>query len=64
MISFTPYWISGMKEYIAKTLFEAAKRKAATLGISVLKCLMTKMFNDHQDHTKIWITECNTKLRT
>ena len=25
MIFFTPYWISGTKEYVAKTLFEAAK---------------------------------------
>ena len=26
MIFFTPYWISGTKEYITQTLYEASKR--------------------------------------
>jgi len=37
MIFFTPYWVSGTKGYIAKTLFEAAMCISACREVSTLE---------------------------
>ena len=35
MIFFTPYWVSGTKGYLAKTLFEATKWIRASVMVEV-----------------------------